>query len=181
MELNLYKSPSQKFSKSLVQIKYAQLIYNDLERMDNVQKLELKKKFLVNSYYINLIALWQTFIEELLSDSVTHLISKSSMEIGKILEINLDNRLKRMSNPNAENIEDNIKFLIGYEKVLNDLPNDLNAKIEINKILKIRHSIAHTSFSDTYIDIESNFETMHYLLNIAEKLEEIIFKRIDKN
>src|SRR4051812_118036 len=107
------KTPAQKLSKRLVSIKFSQLIIEDLVRDGNVKKLELKKGYLLNSYIVNLVASWQTFIEDLLQFAVNDIVAQTSNEILKtIIKNNLEEKTKKFNTPDVKNIDALFKSVV---------------------------------------------------------------------
>lgn len=183
----LEKTPAQKFSKALVSIKFSQLIINDLDKIENVAKRNLKEQYLLDSYIINLVACWQTFVENLLEFAVENLTKKDNDEaskgtdnelIAKILKTNMNERLNRFNTPNPNNIDTLMKNTIGIDKIMNLIPDSENVRERINSILEIRHSIAHTGFSGVPLTKEQNFLRMEFLLKVATDLEHIVVQHI---
>ncbi|MEM9722502.1 MAG: HEPN domain-containing protein [Bacteroidota bacterium] len=175
--LILEKTPVQIFSWKLTQIKYSQLILMDLERQSDIKKLGLKKKYLLNSYVINLVATWQVFIEDLLEYGVDK-ISKTITEekIIDILRANSKEMIKRFNTPNTKNIDQIFKTVLGINKIttsINIEGMDLTeAKFKVNRILEIRHKIAHTGTSGEDLQLEMNFDFMEHLLEVGKQIEE---------
>lgn len=176
--LNIKKSQTEIFRKRLVQIKYTQLIIEDLKKLDNVNKMSLKTSYLLNSYIMNLIAEWQTFIENLLRECVTEISLQSNEIVKNILEINLTEKIKRFGNPNIENIDSSFESLLGIKNITRQLNNYQASRKRINEIMSIRHSIAHKGFSLSLLTMEENFEIMEFLLSVAGELETISLNHI---
>ena len=78
--LNIKKSPARIFSKRLVSIKYSQLIIQDLEKINGIHKRNLIESYLLNSYIINLVTSLQTFVQDLLGESVNKIINSIENE-----------------------------------------------------------------------------------------------------
>ncbi len=177
--LILKKTPVQKFSKKLASIKFSQLIVADLEKIEKINKRELKESYLLNSYIINLVSSWQTFIEELLEFAIIEVIAKTTdLNIKTIIKNNFDENLKKFNTPNAENIDKIFKSVVGIEKITSLLPDSSTIRKQIGDILEIRHSIAHKGYSISELSISDNFDKMKVLFKAAEELQNIVQKRL---
>lgn len=179
--LDLRKSQTQIFSRRLVQIKHSQLIIKDLERLNDVNKLELKSSYLLNSYIMNLVASWQTFIEQLVTQSVGEISKSSNDTVKAILFANSDDKLKKFNTPNTANIDSIFESVIGIKKITSSLNNADQTIQKINSIMLIRHKIAHKGFSQHLLTIEKNFEYMQILLSAAGQLENNVKNFIENN
>ncbi len=183
-KLNLTRTPIQLFSKRLTHIKYSQLIINDLLDNKDVGNFHEKKRYLLESYIINLVASWQVFIEELLKFGLDKIIEKTNLSpvAIKILESNYDINIKRFNTPNTSNIDQTFKTVLGIEKITNDINisgMQLDAlKSKVNQLLEIRHKIAHTGNSGQELEIETNFDFMKHLMTVGEQLEDIVIRKI---
>lgn len=178
--LKLEKTPSQLFSKSLTHIKYTQLIIHDLDKCKenniNISQIHMKKIYLLNSYIVNLVALWQVFIENLLKYAVEGIVKvQSDTRVINILNSNLKINLKRFNTPNTQNIDNLFQNVLSIDKVTDSLKyKDMGidkVKGEVTRILKIRHKIAHTGYSNERLDIDENFQSMYFLLELSRQLE----------
>ncbi|CAM1350997.1 MULTISPECIES: HEPN domain-containing protein [Tenacibaculum] len=174
--IDLTKTPSQKFSKKLANIKFSQLIIKDLEKQSDVVKMNLKTHYLLQSYIINLVAVWQVFVEDLLKYAVDEYIkSNSDPNTAKNLKFKLKRNLKIFNTPNTKNIDKIFKNVLGIEGVTSTLEfegmNSEKAKDRINKILKIRHKIAHTGYSEKKLKLKENFDFMKHLFEASKQLE----------
>ncbi|MFV8337355.1 HEPN domain-containing protein [Flavobacterium sp. RSP29] len=147
--LNIKKSPAQIFSKRLVSIKYSQLIIQDLEKIIiGIHKRNLIESYLLNSYIINLVTSLQTFVQDLLGESVNKIINSIENEqLVQIIISNFQDKIKRFDTPNTENIDQIFESVLGIQKITQMLKNVDVTKERIIKIIKIRHSIAHTGYA----------------------------------
>lgn len=181
MTLNLKKTPLQLFSKKLVKLKYIQHIQYDLKKSD-VKKLEYKIKYLNQTYIFHLIANWQDFIETLVEDKFNTIQSSQKVhKLNSVLTNNLENKLKRFNTPNIENIDLLFKDVLGITKITDCFnKNDMTrkfAKKSLDRILKMRHQIAHTGSTNNVINYESNFKDMNFIFQLATLLQEEVDKQ----
>lgn len=176
-ELDLRKTPIMLFSKRLTHIKHSQLIIKDIENIDGIKKLREKGNYLLNSYIMNLVASWQVFIEELLEFGLNLVIEKNSLNPAaiEILKSNFEVNKKRFNTPNIKNIDQIFKNVLAIKKITDNISIQgmgLNeVKDKVNKLLEIRHKIAHTGFTDEELDLESNFDFMKHLFSVGEQIE----------
>lgn len=187
MKVNLEKTPSKLFSQRLSQIKYSQLIIDDLRKCQendvSISKMNLKTAYLLNSYVLNLTAQWQVFIENLLRYGVNG-ISENQMDthVLNILKYNLERNLKKFNTPNTQNIDEIFKAVLSIDKITDNLEVEgmslSKVKGEINKMLKIRHTIAHKGYSKTQLSIEQNFDFMELLRINGDILEKVVIDYI---
>lgn len=167
------------FSKKLVHIKHIQFITKDLEKIDDVRKLGEKKRYLYQTYIIQLVASWQGFIETLLTKTLNKVLSDISNDnVKEALKTNLKKQIKRFNTPNSQNVNELFSSLLGVEKILDRVTfNELSSK-EVKKkledILQIRHDIAHTGNTKNVIGFCENFDYMKHLFNVAYYLEYIV-------
>lgn len=75
-EINTTRTPAQLFSKRLTHIKFSQLIIEDLNKIEKINKKSLKEAYLLNAYIMNLVASWQGFIEDLAEYTIREMIKK---------------------------------------------------------------------------------------------------------
>jgi hypothetical protein len=174
--IDLKKSPSQILSSKLASIKFSQTIIQDLEKLNDLKNINLKKQYLLQSYILNLAAVWQVFIEDLLVFGVNEIIKKQTdSNTIEILKINLNENLKRFNTPNTDNIDKIFKTVLAIEKITSTLElkgmSLEQTKFKINYILKIRHQIAHTSKSKENLTLNNNFEFMNHLFEVSKQLE----------
>lgn len=179
-QLNIIKTPVQLFSKRLTHIKFSQLIIEDLSKIENLNKKSLKESYLLNSYIMNLVASWQIFIEDLAGYAIKKMTSEiQNSNLNIIFSNNLDERIKKFNTPNSDNIDMLFKNIIGIEKITKFL-EPVNLRKQINEILNIRHSLAHTGYTSEKLTISGNFERMEILMKAAKKIEEIVINHISK-
>jgi hypothetical protein len=174
--IELKRFPSQILSLKLTNIKFSQTIIQDLEKLNDINKIHVKKKYLLQSYILNLVAVWQVFIEDLLEFGVNEIIKKQTdSNTIEILKTNLNENLKRFNTPNTNNIDKIFKTVLAIEKITNTLElKEMSlekTKFKINYILKIRHQIAHTSKSTENLTLNENFEFMNHLFEVSKQLE----------
>jgi hypothetical protein len=174
--IELKKSPSQILSSKLASIKFSQTIIQDLEKLNDINKINLKKQYLLQSYILNLVAVWQVFIEDLLEFGVNEIIKKQTdSNTIEILKTNLNENIKRFNTPNTTNIDKIFKTVLAIEKITSTLElKEMSleqTKFKINYILKIRHQIAHTSKSKESLTLYENFEFMNHLYEVSKQLE----------
>ena len=180
--LTLTKTPSQIFSKRLVQIKYIQHIQNDLIDKE-VAKLNLKLTFLSQSYVIHLVAFWQTFIEDLVKFSYAELAKKTDeTTFSKLAKARIDDALKRFNTPNPENIDKLFKETLNIEKITTcwswEGTSRNQAIVIVNELLKMRHRIAHAGYAETLPTYDENFEIMNQIFQIANLTERYVFTQL---
>lgn len=180
MELNLKKSPLQLFSKQLVHLKYVQHIQDDLDK-NNVSKFETKINYLNQSYIFHLTAYWQVFIESLVKDKFENIKSNSCKNpFDNVLNVHIENKLKKFNTPNANNIDTLLKDTLGINNVTDcwntDKFNRAQAIESLKKILNSRHEIAHTGRTSKELNYKSNFEDMSFIFELATLLQESVDK-----
>ncbi len=179
MSFNITKTPIQLFSKRLTHIKYSQLIIKDLERLNNLRKLNEKKRYLLQSYIINLVSSWQVFIEELLEYGFNKKWENNTMMIKTF-----KNKKGSFNTPDIKNIDKIFKRVLDIKKITDALivpEMDLkDVKGKVNKLLMIRHKIVHTGKSKELLDLKNNFDFMRHLMIVGEKLELKVNKELGK-
>lgn len=172
--LDLKKTPAQIFSKKLVSIQYSQTIIEDLLKIETLRKRSLKENYLLNSYIINLVASWQVFIQDLLEDSISQMLAKIENEqLAEIVKNNYEEKLKRFNTPNTKNIDEIFSSVLGISKITSQLSKADFYKERINRVLSIRHTIAHTGYSKTQLSLAENFGFMNTFLEAAFELQNI--------
>lgn len=180
MEINLTKTPLQKFSKRLVRIKYIQHIQLDLDKLSEVDDKLNKKDYLSQAYIIQLVANWQVFIEELVEYGFTKLLEKVNKDsdirsFNSVLQKNYDQEIKRFNTPNSANINKIIENTIGIKLISDKFQWDNMSKDKaiqkLNDTLAVRHEIAHTGNNSKELFIEKNFSYMKHLYNLAYILQ----------
>lgn len=175
--LDLKRTPIQLFSKRLTHIKHSQLIIRDLENIEGISKWEEKRNYLLQSYIMNLVASWQVFIEDLLEYGLGLVLEKNNLNSTaiEILKSNFELNKKRFNTPNTKNIEQIFKSVLAIEKITDVLSISgmelKEVKEKVNRLLDIRHKIAHTGFPGEALDLESNFDFMEHLMSVGEQIE----------
>lgn len=172
MPLILEKTPLQLFSKSLVRLKFLQLIQKDLEKIETSKK-SYKVNFLNQSYIFHLVAMWQVFIEEQVQYGIKEMSGLSPLGLFEpILKSKVKHDLRRYFNtPNRHNIDKIFEQFLGINKISQAWTwegmtrNDALKLLE--KILEIRHDIAHQSRTQNNLSFDKNYEYMGHLYNLA--------------
>lgn len=181
--LNLEKTPSMRFSKNLVKIKYIQHIQSDLISC-NAKRIDLKIDFLNQSYVFQLIAFWQVFIEDLAGYGFKKIEKSENGKVFKsIAKARLDEALKKFNTPNVENINKLFKDTLGVEYTTThwkskNLTNQ-QAALTLAELLKARHQIAHTGRSTNKLSYKNNFEKMEILMEMAVLTEKAIINELE--
>ena len=178
MPFNLRKTPAQQFSKNLTHIRFIHLIANDLDALETRRK-ENKKSYVFQSYIVNLVALWQTFIEDLAKESFEKMIdAEPNASFHGVLQRNFDQVLKRFNTPKTQNIDALIEAATGIKNISNnwhwDGMSSENAKQLLDEILSIRHEIAHKGYTRKSLSVKGNYEYMEFLLKLAYVLNEVV-------
>jgi|GEM_PF-1486150 len=165
------RTPLQKFSKSLVSLKYLQFIQNDLEKFDTSKKAR-KIWYLNQSYIFHLVALWEVFIEEEITFGYEEIIGLSSSGIFEPMPTSkLEDLPKSFRTPNKDNIDrlfakflgiKNISRVWSWENMTREVALDL-----LKEILNTRHEIAHGGNTEKRLSFDKNFEYMKHLYNLA--------------
>ena len=181
--LNLEKTPSKILSKKLVHLKYAQLILNDLQWNPDIRNINEKTKYILQSYIIHLVAVWQCFIEDLLRYGLARISqNNTNPQLTQILKNHADKKIKRFNTPNTTNIDIIFKEVLNIDKVTDFIDFDWKTakdiKKQIDDILEIRHKIAHTADSKKSLNIKDNFGLMEILFKSAESLEHIVCQKL---
>ncbi|QHV94855.1 HEPN domain-containing protein [Spirosoma endbachense] len=166
-------APWEKFSKKLTQIKHIQFVTEDLEAV-SVHKSLLKQTYLLESYIIYLVALWEAFIEDCFSDAITLLPEGSVTAKAK-------DAIKNFNSPNTDGIKRLASAcFIGLETIPArwGWPGFTNQQVLsfLDKILKIRHAIAHLGLSETRLSKELNFRYMMLICNIAVQTQNVLIE-----
>lgn len=180
--IDLTKKPSQIFSKRLVQIKYIQLIQDDLKG-NAVAKLNLKLAFMSQSYVIHLVASWQSFLEDLVEFAYAGLAKNAENSIlSQLAKARVYDAVKRFNTPNHENVDKLLKETLNIAKVTNCWSwtgmSIEQAKAVVNDLLKMRHRIAHTGYTEKLPTCDENFETMSYIFRIADLTEAYVLTQL---
>jgi len=183
MAINTGRTPAEFFNKRLSRISFIQSIAKDLDAHD-INRKEVKKKYLYESYIVYLVARWQTFIEHLAEESFTKLIAlESSFMLRRILHNNFYQMLNRLNTPDTKKINELIEAATGIAKIADNwhwegMPND-KAKGKLAEILNIRHEIAHTATTSKRLTLEGNIEYMEFLVKLADVLNKVIDNHIE--
>jgi hypothetical protein len=170
------------FSKRLVRIKFIQHIQTDLEEY-GAGKLYEKIHFLNQAYVFQLIAYWQSFIEELAVYGF-RLIEKNEPDspFRNIAKAKLDESLKRFNTPKKENIDKLFKETLGIQKISQNWNSESltqkKAEETLEELLESRHQIAHTGDTTNFLSYDTNFEKMKILFEIAKLTEQILIKQL---
>jgi hypothetical protein len=170
------------FSKALVQLKYVQAIQHDLNGISTPKK-RLKVQFLNQTYVVHLTALWQAFLERLLTEGMeTLLASDANPQLLPLLTHSCERTLSRFNTPNRKNIDQLFLDGLGLSNVTTcwsspKLSIDV-ASSTLAKLLEARHSIAHTASTSTALSYENNFETMEVIFLMAELLEQRVLSSL---
>lgn len=187
MAINLDKKPLQHFARGLSNIKYIQLIQNDLNMLDEIDRFDHKKYYLNQAYIIHLVSQWQVFIEDLIEYGLNELLIKSNKNNNMgafvyVVKKNYDQQVKRFNTPNLSNIDNLFENTLGIEDITckfqwDTMTRDKAAQI-LDDVLKLRHKIAHTGVSDVILDAEKNFKYMKHLYNLAYILQYTVDEEI---
>jgi hypothetical protein len=178
MPFDTRRTPAQQFSKNLTHIRFIHLIANDLDAIETRRK-ENKKSYLFQSYIINLVALWQTFLEDLAKESFEKMIVvEPNASFHEVLQRNFKQLLKRFNTPKTQNIDELIEGATGIKNISNnwhwDGMSNENAKQLLDEILSIRHEIAHKGYSKKSLSVKGNYEYMKFLLELADILNAVV-------
>jgi len=182
LRLNLTKTPVQLFSKQLVHIKYIQYIQIDLIKC-KANTLEQKIEYLNHTYIIHLVASWQTFIEQLVKFGFEKICTNNlNFQLKEIARARVNDALTRFRNPNSEMIDKLFYEALNIKKISNnwhwkDMTRDKAIQI-VNKLLNIRHQIAHTGKTSSHLSLESNFDIMKNIFHIACITEETLLQQL---
>lgn len=180
MAINLDKKPLQIFSRGLSNIKYIQLIQNDLNTIDEIDRLDHKKYYLNQAYIIHLVSQWQVFIEDLIEYGLNELLIKSNKNNSMgvfvhAIKKNYDQQIKRFNTPNLSNIDNLFEDTLGIQDITDKFQWDNMTRVKaaqiLDDVLKLRHKIAHTGVSDVILDAEKNYKYMKHLYNLAYILQ----------
>lgn len=180
--LNIERTPSQRFSKNLVWIKYIQHIQTDLAECE-AAKLETKIQFLNQAYVFQLIAFWQVFIEELAEYGFKKIDAvENSGTFRDIAKAKLDESLKRFNTPNKANIDKLFKEALGVPNISQcwhseQLPQNI-ATNTLAELLESRHKIAHEGHTPIQLSYETNFKKMEILMQLANLTEQMLIKQL---
>ncbi|MCJ8321800.1 MAG: HEPN domain-containing protein [Colwellia sp.] len=180
MKLDLRKSSLQLFSRQLVRLKYVQHIQNDLDK-ENTHKFSHKINYLNQTYVFHLVAYWQDFIESLVKRKFSDIKSGSGEHVlDDVLNLHVDNQLKRFNTPNTENIDQLFKDTLGLIKITNSWETAEFSKSEAKKyleqILNSRHQIAHKGSTSKELSYASNFDDMNFIFKLAVLLQSAVDK-----
>jgi hypothetical protein len=183
MEFKIERTQAELFSKRLSRVSFIQAIAKDLDAHD-VNRKEVKKKYLFESYIVYLVAKWQTFLEDLAEESFKRLVAlESGHMIRGVLHKNFYQTFKKFNTPKTENIDVLIEAATGLAKISDnwywDGMSNKNAKSKLAEILEIRHEIAHTAGAKRVLTLEGNFEYMEFLVTLAGVLNKVIDNHIE--
>lgn len=183
MAFNFERTQAQLFSKRLGRIAIIQNIAKNLDSYD-VNKKRSKQNYLYQSYIVYLVAMWQTFLEDLAEESFNKLVERERSSITRgMIRNNFHTTLKKFNTPNTENINTLIEAATGIAKIANNWQwgnmTNSNAKGKLSEILNIRHQIAHTATTDKALTLQGNFEYMEHLVTLATITNEVIVNHIN--
>lgn len=165
------KRPVHQFSKSLVEVKWIQLIQKDLEGIETSKKV-YKLWYLNQSYIFHLVALWEVFIEQQVRFGFEQMARLRLLGVLEpVLRSNLEERIKNLHVPDRRKIDGLFYEFMGMEKLSDawtweNMPRE-KALQKFDDILKARHEIAHKSRTGASLSFDENFEDMKHLVNLA--------------
>ncbi|WP_089936986.1 HEPN domain-containing protein [Candidatus Entotheonella palauensis] len=165
------KTPLQKFSKSLVWLKFLPWIQRDLKNLETNKKA-FKIMYLNQSYILHVVALWQVFIEDEVKYVHKKVIENQSPgPFNVILQSQLERSIKRFMTPKKDDIDKLFSEVIGFDKISekwewDNMPRHQALRI-LDLIIQIRHQIAHKGRAKIELSFEKNFDYMKHIFNLA--------------
>lgn len=162
----LEKSPSQIFSKKLAYIRYIQLIIADLWNSWDVNHIGIKVSYLLQSYIVFLVAVWQ--------ESIIELIKRTNKKNNKLSKGKIENIISSFNTPDIKQINKSFKNAFLIDDITYVLTDD--ERKEINQIVNIRHKIVHSKNMNDKITSSNNWKYMNTLILSLRKLEKEIEK-----
>lgn len=182
--IRLTKTPAMIFSKKLKNIAIIQLIEKDLDKLsfievDSIKNNDAKKNYLYQSYVVHLIAGWQEFHKNLVEYSFSELEKKCGRNsMSEIARWRIDELLKKFNTPNTQNINNLYKSSFGILNVSQSwVFEGINNSASINlldKVLLVRHQIAHKGVSTDRLSYNLNFDNMEIIYRMACATENLI-------
>ena len=171
MALILVKTPLMHFSKALARLRHVQFTQKDLDKFD-IAKKSTKVHYLNQSYLFHLVALWETFIEDLALYGFGKLTETANSGVAKpVIESDIKHFVKRMHSPKWKNIDEFFWDTLEIKDISKvwewDGMSRGDARGYLTTIMDARNQIGHTSFTKHELSFDKNFEYMMHLYNLA--------------
>ncbi len=182
--INLTRTPSMLFSKSMTHIKHILLQQNDLLKYDIPHKYE-KIYYNNMAYMILLYAEWQIFIQNVTRMGVERIRSLHNLsdEDAEKLNQKTQKALSEFGNPTCSHINKLIKDTLGIKNISSHWAYDNYSTEESKRILReiseIRNKIAHeANIGGHELSLEKCFEYMEHLFQLSQIIEQVIVDTI---
>jgi hypothetical protein len=178
------KSPHEVFSKSLVQIAIVRSIISDIERAEGHHP-NRKKSYVLRSYVVYLLAVWQQFIREIGKECIQLSYKHSGMtdQLAARLE-GFEREFGRRNFTSAEQVSEAIEYASGIPQVMRHCHWDgySSDKVahEMARLGNARNQIAHEAYTDQPLDLQINFTWMAVLFGASATINNIINNEFER-
>ena len=172
------KSPLQVFSRAVSHIAIARSIINDIERAEGHHP-NRKTSYVLRSYVVYLVALWQQFIRDTGNSSIRFICEKESRESDiEGLAADFEKEVWSKNFTTSRQITTAIKHATGITGVMNsccwDGYSTDQVKDSIAALGKARNDIAHEAYTDQPVSLEVNLTSMAVLYATGACINNII-------
>lgn len=186
MVIDLLKRPTHTFSRSISRLHLISDICNEIDKERSERTYDYKIYLLTGFYIVNLVSIWQVFIENLIEYGCRLIQRSSNSRAEELLcRISIDTSkeaIKRFNTPDRERINQiffqcfSIKEITKCWKIEN---NDfMSAYDSLISSLRERHKFSHTGRYDGNISIDHALKFSTDLFDLSLLLERRLIEEL---
>ena len=187
MAVDLLKLPSSILLKSTRRLTLVADISNEIDKIENKRIYEYKVYMLTGFYIVNLISIWQVFIENLVNYGCKLIERNSNSRAEKLLyRISCENAktaIKKFNTPNKQSINLIFYHCFSIEEITKCWKeNDGSFMKEYNSLtltLQERHRFSHTGRHNGNISLDKTQEISRHLFYLSVLIEKKFKEELD--